>query len=324
MDVRFYIPESLLPSAEKRAAWEAGEKITLEQAGNAATAQAWIFRTWVTLAKYGCRTELVHRLPETGAVIACAGAIPRPWPAAPGLFLVDVVADSLPHKDGILHIVQNAAHAARLPWSVFIPHWPQPDLVPRAKERGAKFERVAFFGDDRNLAIELRDHAWQAELQRTTGASFEIRRTERWHDYSDVDAVVAVRDFGGMRQLHKPATKLYNAWIAGVPFIGGADSAYAADGKPGRDYLVARTPSEVLRHLAELSRSPEQRGALAAAGRNKAENFSEEAMARRWRQLVEETIPQRMRRRQSAPVWARRCEDFVRRRIHAIDRIFRS
>ena len=324
MDVRFYLPESLLPSAEKRAAWETGGKITLEQAGTIATAQAWIYRTWVTLGKYGCRAELVHRIPDSGAVIACAGAIPRPWPASENLFLIDVVADSLPHKDGLVHIVQNAAHARRLPWSVFIPHWPQPDLVPRQKERGGKFERVAFFGDTRNLAPELLSPAWQAEMQRATGALFEIRGAEDWHDYSDVDAVVAVRDFSGKQLLNKPSTKLYNAWIAGVPFIGGTDSAYSADGKAGRDYLVARTPAEVLGHLSELSRSPERRAELVSAGRRKAAQFKEEAIARRWRQLNEETIPERVRKRQAAPGWLKRCEDFARRRVHAADRIFRS
>lgn len=324
MDVSFYLPESLLPSAENRAAWETGEKTTLEQEGTIATAQAWIYRTWVTLRKYGCHAELIHRIPDRGAVIACAGAIPRPWPASANLFLVDVVADSLPHKDGLVHVVQNAAHSRRLPWSIFVPHWPQPGLVPRPKERGNKFERVAFFGDPRNLAPELLNPVWQDEMRRATGALFEIRLAEHWHDYSDVDAVVAVRDFFGRQLLNKPATKLYNAWSAGVPFIGGTDSAYAADGKVGRDYLVARTPAEVLRHLSDLAHSAEQRAELVAAGRKKAVQFNEEAIALRWRYLIEETIPERARKRQTAPGWVKGCEDFAKRRVHAADRIFRS
>ncbi|MEM8808289.1 MAG: hypothetical protein AAGF01_19895, partial [Cyanobacteria bacterium P01_G01_bin.38] len=34
----------------------------------------------------------------------------------------------------------------------------------------------------------------------------------RWHDYRQIGAVVAIRSFDRRRYDHKPATKLYNAW----------------------------------------------------------------------------------------------------------------
>ena len=324
MNVRFYLPEAHLPSAENRAAWLQGEDVVLEQEGKIAAAQSWIYRTWTALAKTGCQIELVHEMPREGGVLALAGSVAREWRKPDNMFFAAVVADGLPHPSADLHIVQNPVHARRLPLSVFQPHWPQPGLVPRDGGRGAKFRRVAFFGTRNNLAEEMQDPAWAEGLARETGCVFEVRGAERWHDYSDVDAVIAVRDFRGRRQLHKPATKLYNAWLAGVPFIGGSDSAYAAEGSPGRDYLVARTADEVLSQLQRLKNDPAFRASLVAHGNAKAGGYTVETITARWRKLVEETIPGAARRRAGNPHWLNWCSDLAMRGACTADRIFRS
>jgi hypothetical protein len=205
-----------------------------------------------------------------------------------------------------------------------MPLWTQPGLIERSKDRVAVFRRVAFFGDKSNVAAELAGEKWQRQLTRETGCVFEIRGAQRWHDYSDVDAVVAVRDFRGGRQLHKPATKLYNAWLAGVPFIGGSDSAYAAEGSPGRDYLVARSPEAVLSHLRELKGHPSLRASLVAQGMKKGTNYTVEAVTARWRKLVEETIPEAAERRTRRAPWLNRCRDAAMHGVCTTDRIFRS
>lgn len=324
MTVFFYLPETHLPSAEKRAAWTRGEYEALEEEGKTATAQSWIYRTWLALSQSGCRAELVHALPESGYVIALTGTIPPTFRAPEELFLADVVADGLPHPAAHLHIVQNAAHARRLPRAIFMTHWPQPGLVRRDKARGTKFERVAFFGTKQNLAPELRHPAWLESMGRATGCAFEIRGAERWHDYSDVDAVVAARDFRGGRQLHKPATKLYNAWLAGVPFIGGTDSACAAEGNAGRDYLVARSPDEVIAHLEKLKSDEALRRSLVEQGNRRAANYTVEATTALWRKLIEETIPAIAEARAGRARWLNLCGDLAMRGICAADRVFRS
>ena len=324
MSVQFYLPEAHLPSKENRAAWMEGGDLVLEEGGKSAASQSWIYKTWIALSKKGCLTELVHNFPESGVVFALSGTIPTRFWAPEGMLLVDVVADGLPHAAAHVHIVQNAAHARRMPCSIFMPHWPQPGLQVRDPQRGAKCERVAFFGTRDNLAPELQDASWQEELKRRTGILFEIRGAGRWHDYRNVDAVVAIRDFTGGKQIHKPATKLYNAWLAEVPFIGGTDSAYAADGSAGQDYLVARGPAEVVRHLELLARDQVLRNSLVEEGRKKAVVFNAESTACRWQKLVELEIPSLARSRATRPRWIRACEDFCRLGVCEIDRIFRS
>lgn len=324
MRVSFYLPRHYLPSAEKQRAREIGEHVTLEQSGKIASAQCWIFQTWAFLKRGGFAAELVHEIPDEGIAISLAGCLPPGFRAPRGVFVADVVADGLPHPGAHVHIVQNARHARRLPGAVFMPHWPQPNLLPRDPERGEAFERVAFFGDEGNLAPELRDPRWREELRRTTGAELDIRDAARWHDYRDIDAVIAIRDFDGARQLHKPATKLYNAWLAEVPFVGGTDSAYAADGHPGDDYLVARSPDEALAALESIRDDPSLRARLVAAGARTAQNFSVDAITARWRAFIEDDLPARAAALASRPRALRRCDDTFRRLVCFADRVLRD
>ncbi len=119
----------------------------------------------------------------------------------------------------------------------------------------------------------------------------EIKSADQWHDYSNVDAVIAIRDFSRARQLHKPATKLYNAWLAQVPFIGGNDSAYRSDGRPGVDYLIAQSPEQVLEHLRKLKEDPAFRAHLIQNGFESGKKFNRSATLERWKSLIQETLP---------------------------------
>ncbi len=324
MRVSFYLPRHYLPSAEKQLAWQEGRAVTLEQSGKIACAQAWIFQTWAALQGAGFSADLIHETPLEGILITITGCLPPGFLAPPGLFVAGIVADGLPHPGAHIHIVQNSRHARRLPGAVFMPLWPQPNLIPRSPQRGGSFERVAFLGDERNLAPELRAPAWQDALRRETGALLEIRGAAAWHDYHDVDAVVAVRDFRGAKQLHKPATKLYNAWLAGTPFVGGADSAYASDGHAGQDYLAARSPDEVLSCLRRIKSDPDLRRRLVAEGTRAAQAFTPQAITQRWRDLLAADFPARAAALASRNPWRQRCDNLVRRAVCLADRVFRD
>lgn len=324
MRASFYLPRHYLPSAEKQRAWEKGEHVTLEQSGKIACAQCWIFQTWALLKRSGFATELVHEMPDEGIVISLTGCLPSDFRTRPQLFVAGIVADGLPHPGAHVQILQNSAHAKRFPGAAFMPLWPQPNIVPRNTNRGGTFERVAFFGDEGNLAAELRDPRWREKLSSVTGAALEIRTAARWHDYSDVDAVIAIRDFRGARHLHKPATKLCNAWLAGVPFVGGADSAYAADGHPGTDYLVARSPDEALTALENIRNDSSLRTRLVAEGVRTAQNFSVDAITARWRALIEDDLRERASKLASRPKALRRCDAIFRRLTCFADRVLRD
>ncbi len=284
--VSFFIPEKYLPDAPRREAWKSGEGLSLLGEGKAATAQAWIYQTWLRLTEAGFAACLVHELPKAGIVVALTGTLPPRYRPPGAQLLLGVAADGLPHPGANLHLLQNAAHAARLPGSVFMPHWPHPQLVPRDSQRGDVFRNVRFHGDARNLPTELAAPAFAEALRTQLDLAFEIRPPHQWHDYSDADCVLAIRTFDRKPLLSKPATKLYNAWLAGVPVLGGLDSAARTDGHPGIDYISCGSPDEVLSTLHRLKADPVLRGSLADAGARTGQNFSQPATTGRWKALL--------------------------------------
>jgi len=184
--------------------------------------------------------RLVTELPEQGIIVTLSNLLPEGFRAARGQFIAAVAADFLPHPGAQFQILQNKAHAQRLPGSGFMPHWPQPGLIPRHPDRGERFETAAFLGDRSNLPPELADPLFTARLWEKTGLRFEIRDNTRWHDYSDVDLVIAIRDFSSARHLHKPATKLYN--------VGWQESRSSADRirlSPRKERRITITSSSV-------------------------------------------------------------------------------
>jgi hypothetical protein len=293
MPVAFHLPLRHRPDASRQQAWQTGGVVPVEAEGKTATAQAWIYQTWLHLSRSGAEVSLVEELPREGVAVTLNGWLRPDFLAPRELFVAGVVADGLPHPGVDLQIVQNLWHARRLTGAFFMPHWPQPGLVPRDPARGTKMERLCFFGDPKNLAAGLRAPEWQQKLLETTGAHFEQRGAERWHDYHDVDAVVAVRGFGNANQPHKPATKLYNAWLAGVPFIGGNDSAYRAEAAPDTDYLMAGSPDEVIDLVLKMRNSPEWRSKITTRGRKRSEEVGGRKLTQRWSTLLDFMAQQR-------------------------------
>jgi hypothetical protein len=292
MQVHFYLPERYLPDPARQEAWRSGKLTRLEEAGKIACAQCWIYQTWLALAESGFPVNLTHSVPSEGTLVALTSSLAADFRPGERVFLIGVVADYLADARAHLHLVQNKAHARRLRNAAFMPLWPHPNLLPRDPARRDRFENVCFFGEKSNLAPELADTRWGTRLRNELGVDFVICGADRWHDYRAADCVVAVRGFGRSTYVHKPATKLYNAWLAGVPFIGGMDSAYAADGVPGRDFLQAATPDEVFECLRCLQKDPALRKQLVSAGRISGRAFSFDATLERWKRLLGETVPE--------------------------------
>lgn len=290
MRIHFYMPESCLPPEEELPFWLVGNPRKFELPGKASTAQNWILLTCGRLMSAGAAVSLCSKIPESGIVIALTGNLPAGYRAPSGTFLVGVVADGLPHPACHFHVVQNGVHAARLPRSIHIPHWPQPGLIPRDPGRADRFENLVFYGDPPNLAPALREAAFADALKSRLGISFRIAGSADWHDYSQTDCVLAVREFGNHPFLRKPATKLYNAWLAGVPFLGGSDSAFSFDGSPGGDYIRATTLGEVNSALRGLLQDVDLRHRLVSAGRDAMKRFTPEHILSLWTRFLDGTL----------------------------------
>jgi hypothetical protein len=76
---------------------------------------------------------------------------------------------------------------------------------------------MAYFGRSSSVPAWFHDPAWHKALA-AIGVTFEIRDA-RWFDYSDVDVVLAHRVEAATMLRQKPASKLTNAWRAGVPAL---------------------------------------------------------------------------------------------------------
>ena len=279
-NITFCLPEQWLPNPEQQKTWPIDQVNFLAAYHEAIPLHTWLYQTYYILKKSGIACSMNADLPNYGIAITIKDA-----------FTVNMTIDSRPSLGMHLHFVMNKTIARFLPGSLLMPPWPPSELLPRNPTRGSRFENICFFGNSNTLAPELLSQEWQQHLLKELGIFCHFRAENSWRDYRDIDCIIAVRDFSRSRHFDKPATKLHYAWLAGVPFIGGTDSAYASDGHQGKDYLAARSAKEVFDHLKRLKEDESFRFKLVKNGFQSSKNFTREAVLVRWKKLLEETLP---------------------------------
>jgi len=165
-------------------------------------------------------------------------------------FAAVVIADRRVYYPGNCLLVQNRKQGVGAA-SYCIPHWNQPGLIPRVTTTLGEKDgfHIAFAGIPANT-VRLEEILAGARFDRPVRLS--TLSPDEWNDFSTIDALVAVRDFEGNGHPEKPPTKLFNAWCAGVPFIGGMDCAYEQVGRPGIDYLQVSTRQQLIETIARL------------------------------------------------------------------------
>ncbi|MCX6957158.1 MAG: hypothetical protein NT164_01255 [Verrucomicrobiae bacterium] len=294
MPLSFLIPEQFITDASYYNAWHHEKEIPLK-GREMGTQECWIYQTWALLKHAGLHFSLVTEPPEEGILIMHADQSTKflkdDAPFSEKLFVVNIVADTRPHPRAHLNIVQNKAYHYFMPRSLFMPHWSQSHLIMRDPARGSRFENIVFFGYHDNIAAELLTEEWSDTLRRTLGLYFYLQEAANWHDYSQVDCSIAIRDFSHQKHFRRPATKLYNAWQAGVPFIGGSDSAFSSEGHPGKNYFKATSPNQVLNILKRLKESDSLRMDVANEGWKSKQIATRDAIFNRWKDLVLEVLP---------------------------------
>lgn len=250
---------------------------------------SWTLQTYLRLKADGFLCELTGNCPTEGIVFAGRSAFPDNLQPSSRLLMIVHQGDKTRHPYAQIHIVQNPqdkmlVRSVALWESYFMRHWPQPGLIPRNPARGDRFENVAFFGREENLAPELREPSWQDQLTALGLHWHRVIHPERWNDYSYVDALVAVRKFAHQSGYDwKPATKLYQAWHAGIPAILGCESAYRAERKSELDYLEVTSLDELMVALWRLRNDKELRHAMVENGRVRAEETQPTRLVTQWR-----------------------------------------
>jgi hypothetical protein len=294
VELQFFLPEKpeVFAALPKRVAdywhWQATATGLLPYWGR----YHWVLQTYLYLREGGVPVTLVDRLPEQGVVITHMDCVDYGFRPPPGLTLVVMLVDrEVPHPRAHLHVTHNPLQ--RLPFGLpccYMPPWPQIGIVPRDPARGDRFESIGYFGYRNNLHPAIADPAF-AEALAAMDLKLECPEPSTWHDFSQVDAVVAIRTLGRAdAHLSKPALKLYNAWLAEVPSILGHETAYRAEGRPGTGYLEATSVDELLQAIRTLKENTALRRSIVAWGREQARQYEPPRTVARWKSLIADRL----------------------------------
>ena len=201
-------------------------------------------------------------------------------------FLVVVRADRAPVAACDLAIAQNRIGLAS--HERFLPLWPQPGLRTRDATRGSAIRRIAYHGRTGSAPGWFFDGALRGELERR-GIELRVERS-RWEDYREVDVSIAAREETRAVLATKPATKIYNGWLARVPVLATAEPAYREIRRSAIDFIEIAAAGDVLRAVDLLRANPRLFQAMVENGARRGEEFSVEATRRRWLDLLEDDV----------------------------------
>lgn len=310
MSVTFFLPENEIPPNVSRLDADRDWSTFKDAQHN------WVLQAYLRLRAAGADVALDSKLPPDGLLVFYAAhkrQIQRLWTKRCRSLLVGVRGDRHEIDIADVEILQNPTFA-QPPRRIAMPHWPQPGLLERDATRGARLQNVAFKGARKSLHPQLADPAWDRALQAiglnwqdSSSASEGESAPQAWRDFRSVDAVVAVRPPRRDAYPGKPATKLINAWLAGVPAIVGPESAYMALRESELDFLIAADAEQTLAALRSLQEDPELYRAMVENGFRRARAFDASALTLHWQQLLfDELLPRaEALRRRTAPRWRR-------------------
>lgn len=265
--------------------------------------RAWTLQTYLRLRRAGLPVELTGEVPTDGVVVFHAKhkhELQRHRRPSAGALMVALRGDRNPVLTADFEILQNA-HQADGMRCFDVPHWPQPGLRARDPNRGEALQVATYKGFSANLDAAFHDLGWSSRL-RALGIAWvcDAAPFDRdgfryypvdWPSYKEIDAAVAVRPAD--RYLHpgKPATKLVNAWLAGVPAILGPERAYRSLRRGELDYFEVANLAEAEEALRRLRDEPGLMRAMVENGHRRATQFSSERLVETWQRLLFETIP---------------------------------
>ncbi len=293
--IYFYIPEEFWPSSLPTSSdryWQWQNSTNgIYRRGK----YNWTLQTYLHLKEVGFPCQLIDRIPRKGIVIVHRQFLRDDMKPEPRVLMVCIQADRPRHPYAQIHVVQNPEDVTQSSKELLkhrviyhISNWPQPELIARDPERGDRFENIAYYGLTDNLAPELQKPSWQEQL-RELGLNWHIVSPEQWNDYRDVDAVLAVRSFDYQgKYLWKPASKLINAWHAGVPAILNPESAFVAQRQSELDYIEINSVAEAIAALKRLRDEPALRRAMVENGRIRAEETNRETITAHWCSFLKE------------------------------------
>ncbi len=273
----------------------------------------WIINTYLRLKQHNLNVSLSDRF-IPGAICVASTLDFGIKDFTVSSFIVGCRGDGPESALSDFNIVQNQI-CLKSEKEVFIPIWSQPALVPRNQERDNRIENIVFKGSENNLYEEFRSPQFCQELE-NIGVQLLISgkssNSVNWHDYSNADLVLAVRDLTEKDALVKPASKLVNAWMAGVPALLGPEPAFREQKQSPLDYIEIKTPQEALDAIRKLKQNPELYQQMVRNGLQRAEDFTPERITQRWHDVLSGPVAKNYAQWCQRPGIIRRAEFVIR------------
>ncbi|WP_374951531.1 hypothetical protein [Mucilaginibacter sp.] len=244
----------------------------------------WTLRTYLELKdRYTCR--LTDQMPENGIVFFFRGSVSMEQRPGNDQFWVCLVADSTWHPFSQINVFQNLEASRRYRQSFFKRHWPPLSVLRRRQSRDG-LKRIYYMGDRTNLSQEFRSADWTRFLK-TEGFTFVCPPVGKWNDYRKADAALAARSFDGDPYLNKPASKLINAWLGHVVFIGTPESAYEAEKKGTLDMVIVESYAALKITLLRLRDDLELFHRYQDRSAERSTEYNIDIYRRDWEQLID-------------------------------------
>lgn len=250
----------------------------------ACTMHSWVWPVYCRMKMRGGNVSIGYAL-EADAVNFIHGQNARKLLSSNDFrkyYIIGVRADFRPFPYGKFEIVQNKHTAGR--HRIYMPHLPQPGLVVRDADR--EVVNVCFSGRVQN-SIDI--GRLEGDLQKM-GCQVVFKGVGKWHEMSDVDILLGIRSFSKDSHDTKPPTKLINAWLAGIPFIGGYDSAFDQVGTSGENYLRVSSFEELVDSIETLTTNESLYQQLVDKGKKAGEAYTVDKTSDLWVRFFEEQV----------------------------------
>ena len=266
-----------------------GDMSVFRQARSIQHEVQWVI--YLMLKDQGWDVRICHGYPASGILVIHRSHVKKfVW--NPDLFVVSLQWDYKRDDRAQIHLVSNYFKTSRnaLGWldrisfkglQYYIPPIMHPVIIPRDRQRGDTFENIAFIGDPKNLDDAFKTKDFVQAVQEM-GMRFIIRsEPQEMPDYSDVDAVIAIRKIGRVIT-NKPPTKLINAWRGGVPSLLGCEIGFREARQSEYDYIEVDSVDDVISGLERLKTDIKFRKKMIENAMHRAQPYSADGQRQIW------------------------------------------
>jgi len=289
-NIYFYLPDFALSPLDMA-------NLTTDWPGFSEGRYCWTLKTYLCLMRAGFQCKLVHSMPDAGIIISHRAFLSDDFCPNVKQLLVCIKADWGRHPYAQIHIVQNRHEGFSRVYRYFMPgksyfmtHWLQSGIKPRAGDRENLVKNIAYIGREVNLADELKTQDWHDRLSDLGFNWLPVFNPLLWHDFTEIDVVVSAREFPARPNAGKPASKLVNAWHAGVPGCFTPETAVMDERISEIDFLPVNSPEEIISALVKLRDQPEFYQAMSGNCKIRALEYSEQRITAAWGKLISETL----------------------------------